>query len=430
MEWVKKLAPAGGAWTEEEILGRALSAPPLVAHAIEVLGIPATSWAVEAAGRAVDRVHDREVAAGFPAPSTGRDKQASEAAFLSLMIGLATEEGFDVGWHLSEDLTGIVRAASRQGIPLDVLLNRVWGIHTVTRDELIAALQHVGPLEAESLQTVSVAMFDYANAFAHRVAEAYEHERKAWRGRRTDEQQQIIAAVVDGALPPERSALDAHWEGGHLYALGWLEQQGYIADADGAIGEFANRTAGALGADRVIVLEREGAVQLWWNAPGRLAEGAASIIASVKRPEWLRVAIGPEGVGVAGFRDSVQGARLAERVARLPEAADRGVWRFDEVGHLALLAEDRSAAAWFVRRELGPLAGPGARMTEIRDTVRLYLGSGNSRVAVAKALHLAPNTVAYRVGQANELLGRSVGDRAQQVLLALQIAHVLPGLLA
>jgi len=430
VEWVKGLAPTGDAWSEDDLVERAVSAPALLAKAIDVLGLPATAWAVEASDRAVRRIHDREVAARFPAPSTGRDRQASEAAFLSLMIGLALDDPIHAADQIPEDLDAITKAASRQGIPLDVLLNRVWGIHTVTRDELVAALQQqVGPMNAEGLQVVSVAMFDYANAFAHRVAEVYEQERKASRGRRAEEQQRIIAAVVEGGVPPERSVLDVRWDGGHCFAVGWIAQRGYIADAESTVSDYANRVAVAIRAERVIVLEGEGAVQLWWNASGPLAADAAAALEGVRRPEWLRLAVGPDGLGLEGFRDSVRGSRLAERVARLPEAAERGLWRFDEVGHLALLAEDRAGAAWFVRRELGALAGPGPRMAEIRDTVRLYLGTGNSRVAVAKALHLAPNTVAYRVGQANELLGRTVGDRAQQVLLALQLAHALPGLL-
>jgi hypothetical protein len=110
-------------------------------------------------------------------------------------------------------------------------------------------------------------------------------------------------------------------------------------------------------------------------------------------------------------------------------AAEGTIWRYEDVGHLALMLEDGVAAAWFVQWELGPLTQPGARTQEIRDTVRLYLSSGNSRVAVADALHVAPNTVAYRVGKANELLGYPVGERAQQILLALQLVQLVPSLL-
>jgi len=101
-------------------------------------------------------------------------------------------------------------------------------------------------------------------------------------------------------------------------------------------------------------------------------------------------------------------------------------WLYDDVAHLALMIADPGAVASFVKRELRGLLGPGERLADIRTTVKIYLDQAHSRVAVAEALHIASNTVAYRVGQAGELLGYPVTDRAQLILLALQLYENFP----
>lgn len=433
MHWVSKLAPSDGVWSAEELRRHALSAPELLDQAIEVIGLSATAWAVEVSARAAEQTSDMERSEGLPTASSGQVRQASEVAFLRLLMAVATGLGHEHYNTLTDDLLGVVRLGVRRGLPLDVLLNRVWAIHSITRDQLIADLQHVVPEErlTEVTREAGTAMLDYARSHAYRVAIAYEEEQRAWRGWRTETQRRAITAVAEGADPPDRESgpLDVHWTGGHGYAIAWFTEKTWIPDVEVAITDFANSVAKSLGAERVIVLEHERTTQLWWNSHVPLHEDATRLIEGVPRPDWLRLAIGPQGDGVDGFRDAVRGARLMERMARLPDAADWPVWRFDESGHLALLVGDRDTAAWFVSQELGALAGPGVRLAEIRDTVRRYLASGNSRVQVAKELHLAPNTVAYRVGKANELLGRTVADRAHQVLLALQVAHALPGLI-
>jgi hypothetical protein len=55
-------------------------------------------------------------------------------------------------------------------------------------------------------------------------------------------------------------------------------------------------------------------------------------------------------------------------------------------------------------------------VVELRNTLRCFLKSGNSRLAAARELRLAPNTVAYRVARAAELLGRPAAERPTETL--------------
>jgi DNA-binding PucR family transcriptional regulator len=96
---------------------------------------------------------------------------------------------------------------------------------------------------------------------------------------------------------------------------------------------------------------------------------------------------------------------------------------------LALLIADPQGAARFVQIQLAGLLGPDQKLTDIRDTLRHFLLAGNSRIAAAQALHLATNTVAYRVKRAADLLGRPINENQAVTLAALEMAHTFPHLM-
>ena len=58
-------------------------------------------------------------------------------------------------------------------------------------------------------------------------------------------------------------------------------------------------------------------------------------------------------------------------------------------------------------------------------TVRTYLDENGSRGRTAKRLHVHENTVAYRLRQAEELLGRSVEKRTLELRVALALADLV-----
>ncbi|MFD4606004.1 helix-turn-helix domain-containing protein [Streptomyces sp. NPDC058464] len=97
---------------------------------------------------------------------------------------------------------------------------------------------------------------------------------------------------------------------------------------------------------------------------------------------------------------------------------------------VSLLVEDHDFARWFVRTTLGDLARPQARDHHLRETLLRYLVSGRSLRAVADELHVAPNTVTYRVKQAEQLLPDRSTDDPLDLMVALCIALDLPEVLS
>jgi DNA-binding PucR family transcriptional regulator len=60
--------------------------------------------------------------------------------------------------------------------------------------------------------------------------------------------------------------------------------------------------------------------------------------------------------------------------------------------------------------------------------LRIYLAFGRSRARAAERLHIARNTVAYRVEKATRMLDRPITEDPLKVRLALEISRVLPRL--
>ncbi|GAB3618266.1 hypothetical protein GCM10027416_28230 [Okibacterium endophyticum] len=429
MEWIRSLGPGNEVWSAQELADNTVADRALVARAVEILGTDAAGWAVQTVHRAEARIQARKAGDGPPVSAPiGRDRQAGEEAILHLLIALATDSRAELYADVSPGIVNIFRAESRHGVPIDRVLNRIWGVHSLVRDEVLARLRHIVDEEqrGQVLDDVSMAMLDHTNCFVRQLVAAYDDEERATRVRRPEVQLRVLTAVAEGAQPPARdgSFVEGSWDGGHLFAVGWADRDEHIIDDEGDLARYARASAERLSADSFLTLERNGQILLWWNF---VREMPSNVISSLPQPpSWLRLAVGPLGKGLAGFRASWRGAHLTAQVGR--QATERTTWHYDDVGHLALLLENRSSAAWFVQNELGPLAQPGARARDIRDTVRLFLLNGNSRVAAANALHIAPTTVAYRVRQAYEMLGRPVGERTQQILLALQLIHIVPDL--
>ena len=92
-----------------------------------------------------------------------------------------------------------------------------------------------------------------------------------------------------------------------------------------------------------------------------------------------------------------------------------------------LLAQDLDRAKTFVVRELGAAAAATTVATELRNTVAAYLRHDRSLVRAAAELHVARNTVAYRVKKFQELSGRDVAERRLELEAALRLVAVLNG---
>ena len=133
-------------------------------------------------------------------------------------------------------------------------------------------------------------------------------------------------------------------------------------------------------------------------------------------PSAVRVTAGGPADTVEGFAEAHRDARDAQSVA-LAAGRRKPLTCYDDVAALTLLAQDHRAAERFTRRTLRGLADGGAG--KLRQTARAALSTPGGTESVATSLGVHKNTVRYRVGQAERLLGHPLQTRAGDLLLAL-----------
>jgi DNA-binding PucR family transcriptional regulator len=107
------------------------------------------------------------------------------------------------------------------------------------------------------------------------------------------------------------------------------------------------------------------------------------------------------------------------------------VTAYRDIDLVALLTADPERAQWFVADHLGKLAAQNDEaLGDLRATALCYLESGYSLVKTAVALHVHRNTVLYRLGSIERLLGRELGSDPLATHAALAVAQRLgPALL-
>jgi hypothetical protein len=406
------------------------SDPEIIASAEAEIGVPATAWAAETAADIVRRVDEDFSLAGTPGMMTGTEREGCEACLLTTLIGLhrGTVAADIVAPRGAQEN---VRLSVRQGVPIASVLRTVWACHTRVQDALLAVIEREVPADrmVAEVRELNAALFSYVNSYVSDLMRGYEDELALWHGRLPAERLRVLTAILDGEEPAEDAEriLGLRLSGHHLIALGRPATSGHIPDRDAARQRFGTDAAQSLGATGFLTIEHQGTTLFWWAFNTRPAPSVMSALREVPRPDWIQLAAGRPGSGLSGLRESHFEAQQAALVARL--SPRQKFWDYEDAGMLALLVADPEGAARFVQVQLAGLLGPDQKLTDIRDTLRHFLMAGSSRLAAAQALHLATNTVAYRVKRAAELLGRPINQNHVVTLVALQLAHTFPQLM-
>lgn len=132
----------------------------------------------------------------------------------------------------------------------------------------------------------------------------------------------------------------------------------------------------------------------------------------------FRVSVGTPSPGVEGFRLSHVQAQRAQRVS-FGTLNPRALTLYADVELLFLVRASDVDARHFTRRVLGELAADNEGARRLRQTLRAVLDTGSVEEA-ATVLSIHRNTVRYRIGQAEEVLGRRLDRNMAEVEVALR----------
>ncbi|MET9255619.1 helix-turn-helix domain-containing protein [Streptomyces sp. NPDC003717] len=413
--WVLRLTGSGG--------HAPASRPPLVAQARETLGAGALGWAVdighEMALRIIEEMPD--FAGGEEALRTLRMGAES-----SVLTGLLVVVAGDAGAVRApqEALTGD-RDFVRRGIPLDLVLRGIRIGHAMTSQALMDAVERLVPEPERTAEVryVSRLLFAYVDGFSSVMASEYLSEYDRWVTSAAAERAELVRHIVEGRPVAAEQAsatlgypLDRH----HLAMVLWHEPGVDAPPSD--LQRSASRLLAGSGCGASLVIPY-GAASVWvWAAWRTLPAEEPRLPAP---GPGTRVAVGTFAEGVAGFRQSHHEAGQTAELVRSASGGGTDATWYADVAVAVMLSQDLDLARAFVRRELGPLAADTTAAAELRQTLAVYLASERSLANAAKVLHIARNTVAYRIKKIEARTGRDLRHRRLELECALRLTEVL-----
>lgn len=347
------------------------------------------------------------------------DLHASTRAQFQVFLSLLERERQEL--LLPPQAVDLAMSIARRQLDLNVLLkvyrvaaHAVWGYFT----EVAAAVPEDGPDRTDVL----VYLWDHGGTW---INEAIEQLIGVFYAEREATLQGTLASRVEAVHAlPRGEAADADAASRLLQHPLRSVQTALVVWADGGTAAShldltrAAETAGAaLGAAALVV--PAGRSESWCWLATATAPDRGDLDAAVRQavPTGLRVAIGRAASGVEGFRAGHREAVDAQRCALA--TGEEGVVHYDDVELACLVAGNEAAARSIVTRELGRLAEDDEAMARLRETLSTYLSCGGNVEQTATTLFVHKNTIRYRLGQVEDLLGHPLAERRTELGVAL-----------
>ncbi|MER7841543.1 helix-turn-helix domain-containing protein [Streptomyces sp. NPDC096040] len=416
--WIYQLAPERG-----DVPHAPANSVRSLTEASDGLGSRPVAWAV-AVGHELARVITREVPELGGGPALFETlRMGTEAATLHALLLLAdpaTDRAIP-----EESLLGD-REFARRRLGLDKVLHGIRVAHAALTHALMSACQErIAPSErADQFRRISELLFGLVDEFSSRMTAEYLAEHDRWLTSGAAAREETVRAILDGQpvrVEAARELLAYRLEGSHLAVVAWCDSP--AADATCDLQRAAAELLRLRGCASVLVVPT-GRTTVWaWGNP--LAPFPVQMAGDHPYPKGIRFAFGSVRHGLQGFRQSHEDARHTVRIMQLNPHGTGPVVDYPDVELAALLSADLPALRRFVSDELGALAADSAHADQLRGTLRLYLRNERSLTVTAGQLHVARNTVTYRVKRARQLLGHDPAFRLPEVMVALEAARTL-----
>ena len=312
----------------------------------------------------------------------------------------------DAGREPGRDVyVALGRGELRQGRTLDSLQS-AYRIGARVAWRRVSAAARRGGAEPEQLGLLAEAIFAYIDELSADSVEGYARAQREQEGERQRRRRELLALLLRDPPADEPDVRSA------AQAAGW-RLPGSIAP--GAVAE----------ADLTRIAQRLSADALAASVGGigcALVPGSAGARREVEAAtEQLSAALGP-----AVPRAELSGAwALAAAALRAGEAgaidADGLIVAEEHLPEL-LLFESGGLAQRLAERTLAPLdeLTPAAR-ARMEETALAFVRHGGNAAAMARALHLHPQTIRYRLTRLRELFGDSLDDADDRFELELAL---------
>jgi hypothetical protein len=287
--------------------------------------------------------------------------------------------------------------------------------------------------QATALQLTTGWLFAFVDRAMTRANEAYEVERETWMRGAAAARAAAIEDILgdrerDGQAASRRLRYDLTRY--HIGVIAWVDHVPENGDPLSMLSASVADIARSVDAENSIAHPSGSlAVAAWFSGRRAFAADAMNVFEDGGRTlglsDGVGIAVGEPGPGLKGFRRTHIEAGHARRVASLLGSQDGPVTRYRDVAVAALCTADGDHASAFVGNVLGPLAAGDEATFRLATTLAIYLRENRSRTRAAERLQIHPNTVSYRVRQAEELLGRDLGSDSLDLQIALTLLPAL-----
>ncbi len=347
---------------------------------------------------------------------------STRANVLHLAASLLKDPGGRVPANLTPEVLGIAREAFRRGIEQTVYTtyhtgqNIVWAYWMRTA----FSLSQDPAVLRQALQAGSRSVAGFVEDMVAALSEQLRLERAELARSSHARRFEVVSLILDSApITAGRAGTGLGYDlrGRHTAAVLWTDpgrpDQAALAGAAEALGP-ATRARQVL-----TVIASSSSVWAWLAAAADTGAGAITAAIAPHHPA-VRVAVGPAGSGIDGFRRSHFDAVATQRL--MSRRPDLRIARFADVQLVTLALQDEQRAREFVARTLGTLADADR---ELRDTLCVYIGEQFSAARAARALYTHRNTVLNRLQRAERLLPFPLAGHGLEVGVALEIAQWL-----
>lgn len=418
--------PAAGGY-DAALIAELVGAAGLLPGAAATIGDGAAEWAVEAGRSLLAELSDMAASLPEHAPRPPADTRFTES--LAIWAVLSLNGADTLPPRLADEFKALVAGFVDRGATLDYALQCVRTTHAHLTQILFRCCETRFPAheQAAVMRRVSADMFGGMEVLSSSLGRWFAMEH-AGRAEPLARREALVAGVLAGEpVTPDVSARLGYDLGAHHLALVlWCEE--HRADCAAELERTASRLLRRAGCTQVLLLPAgTGRLWAWGGRSGDPSRDLCGAGAAHETASHLHAAAGLPAGGAAGFRLSHTQALDAERVARQAGAGIGVFHDYAELDLVVLLRDDLGATAAFVRRELGPLADDDKNTAMLRGTVKRYLDHERSLAATAASLHVAKNTVVYRLKKAEQLLGRPfrVEGRKLRLHVALHMVEAL-----
>jgi DNA-binding PucR family transcriptional regulator len=346
---------------------------------------------------------------------------STRANVLHWAAGIASDPGGRVPANLSPEVLGIAREAFRRGIEQTVYTtyhagqNVVWAYWMRTA----FSLSSDPVVLRQALQAGSRSVADFVDDMVAALSEHLRRERAELARSSHVRRFEVVSLILDSApITTARAGTQLGYDlrRRHTAAIIWMDPR---RPDQAALTQAAEALSRATRAQQVLtVIASSSSVWAWLAAPADTDTGTIAT-ATAQHPA-VRVAIGPAGAGVDGFRRSHFDAVATQRL--MSRRPDLRAARFADVQLVTLTLQDEQRAREFVARTLGKLADADR---ELRDTLCVYISERFSAARAARALYTHRNTVLNRLQRAERLLPLPLAGHGLEIGVALEIAQWL-----